>query len=66
MQKVVTFDDLSENPNMINNPDLVIKILDKYEILSLAVLHKLKQNSRLLQVYYIVILSESCGPNCCK
>ncbi|XP_041361704.1 phosphatidate phosphatase LPIN2-like isoform X2 [Gigantopelta aegis] len=48
MQKVVTFDDISENPNMINNPDLVVKILDKYYnwstaapmILSQMVFHK--------------------------
>ncbi|XP_067665349.1 phosphatidate phosphatase LPIN2-like [Haliotis asinina] len=30
MQKVVTFDDLSESPNMITNPDLVVKVDDAY------------------------------------
>ncbi|XP_071114379.1 phosphatidate phosphatase LPIN3-like [Haliotis cracherodii] len=30
MQKVVTFDDLSDSPNMITNPDLVVKVDDGY------------------------------------
>ncbi|KAL4217721.1 Lipin-3 [Mactra antiquata] len=30
MSKIVTFDDLSENPGMLANPDLVIKIEDNY------------------------------------
>jgi undecaprenyl pyrophosphate synthase len=29
MQKIVTFDDLCENFNMISNPDLVIRIGEK-------------------------------------
>ena len=30
MSKVVTFDDLCENPSMLTNPDLVVKVEDKY------------------------------------
>ncbi|XP_045182167.2 phosphatidate phosphatase LPIN3-like [Mercenaria mercenaria] len=30
MSKIVTFDDLSENPAMLSNPDLVVKIEDNY------------------------------------
>ena len=29
MQKVVTFDDLAEQPNLIGHPDLVVKIHDR-------------------------------------
>ncbi|CAE1175498.1 LPIN [Acanthosepion pharaonis] len=30
MQKVLTFDDLSETPTIVNNPDLVVKIHDNF------------------------------------
>ncbi|XP_025089282.1 LOW QUALITY PROTEIN: phosphatidate phosphatase LPIN1-like [Pomacea canaliculata] len=30
MQKVVTYDDLAEQPSLLNNPDLVVKIRDQY------------------------------------
>lgn len=30
MSKIVTFDDLTENPAMLSNPDLVVKIEDNY------------------------------------
>lgn len=30
MSKIVTFDDLSENPAMISNPDFVVKIEENY------------------------------------
>lgn len=30
MSKIVTFDDLCENPNMINNPDLVVRVEEQY------------------------------------
>ncbi|KAH9513690.1 Nuclear elongation and deformation protein 1 [Bulinus truncatus] len=48
MQKVVTFEDLAENPNITLNPDLVVKIHDKFYnwatagpmVLSQIVFHK--------------------------
>ncbi|XP_059159928.1 phosphatidate phosphatase LPIN2-like isoform X2 [Physella acuta] len=48
MQKVVTFEDLAESPNITSNPDLVVKIHDKYYnwataspmVLSQIVFHK--------------------------
>ncbi|RUS88986.1 hypothetical protein EGW08_003233 [Elysia chlorotica] len=48
MQKVVTFDDLAQNPNITSNPDLVVKIHDKFYnwttaapmVLSQIVFHK--------------------------
>ncbi|KAK3604365.1 hypothetical protein CHS0354_000926 [Potamilus streckersoni] len=30
MQKIVTYEDLCENSNMFNNPDLVVRVSDKY------------------------------------
>ncbi|GFS08811.1 phosphatidate phosphatase LPIN2 [Elysia marginata] len=48
MQKVVTFEDLAQNPNITSNPDLVVKIHDKFYnwttaapmVLSQIVFHK--------------------------
>lgn len=30
MSKIVTYDDLCENPNMLTNPELVVRIRNKY------------------------------------
>ena len=57
MKKVITYDDLVEQPNLINNPDLVIKVRDGSVAIAIVIFMYTFYLLHSVSIYYYLLAS---------